>query len=114
MSAGIAAVPLGQENGEHTTTLPTDLNTLFKALLAEQRETNRLLRNERKDWLTGDEAAALLGRPYSKSGQHLRILKFARDKGHLTIFGSRSPFTYWRKEVEALQQKVVRNEVYLS
>jgi hypothetical protein len=37
------------------------LMELTRQLLAEQRETNRLLRKEHNPWIDADEAATLLG-----------------------------------------------------
>ncbi|MEL6393356.1 MAG: hypothetical protein AAFR97_11435, partial [Bacteroidota bacterium] len=71
------------------------------------------LKNERKEWLSANETAELLGKTVTKSGWHLRSLKFARDKGHLTVYGRINPYTYHRTEVEALKRKIVAGDVYL-
>lgn len=85
-------------------------------LLEEQKETNRLLRKEIEPpspWMTGDEAAQALGRRLTKSGEHLRCLKFFRDKGHLTVFGSQRPITYSREQVMDLKKKMDREQVFM-
>ena len=90
-----------------------DLTSLLRQLISEQRETNRLLKNEFKQWLSGDEAAALLGKKITKSGEHKRVLAFCRKHGHLTIFGQSRPYTYWHEEVRDLQRKVAAGQVFL-
>lgn len=98
-----------QTAGENADIMAADQLTLMRIMAIELRENNRLLRNEKKEWLTAAEVNQMLGfRSNSRAHQ------FAREKGHLTILGSKSPLTYWREEVEQLVQKVARNEVFLG
>lgn len=94
----------------------TELTRATYKLLEEQKETNRLLRKEIEPpspWMTGDEAAEALGKPLTKSGEHLRFLKFFRDNGKLSILGSSRPYTYSRKQVMELRKLIELEKVFM-
>ncbi|MEM9526654.1 MAG: hypothetical protein AAGA31_08610 [Bacteroidota bacterium] len=89
---------------------------VMQQLLTEQQETNRLLRNEKKMWLTAEEAAEKLGKPITKSGSYKTVLAYARKHGQprfLRTFGSERPYTYLRTEVEALARAVATGQTVL-
>jgi hypothetical protein len=94
----------------------TELTRATYKLLEEQKETNRLLRKEAEPpspWMSGDETAEALGRPLTKSGEHLRCLKHFRDHGFLTVFGSMRPYTYSRGQVMELRKLIDREKVFM-
>ena len=93
-----------------------ELTGVMRELLDAQRETNRLLRKElepKSKWVDGDEAARIIGKRVVPSKEHLKTLKWARDKGHLLTFASRSPYRYLRAEVEQLQRDVAAGKIWL-
>lgn len=109
---GIGATTTPPATGEAI----AQLMDLTRQLLAEQRETNRLLRKELEPpspWMTGDEAAAALGRPLTKSGEHLRCLKYFRERGYLTVHGSTRPYTYSRKQVMDLRKAIEQERAFM-
>jgi hypothetical protein len=89
------------------------LMELTRQLLAEQRETNRLLRKEHNPWVDADEAATLLGANVTASGYHKRLLSYCCKKGLLVKFKGDRNRKYNREEVSHLARRVAANEVYL-
>lgn len=94
-------------------TLMAEQNELLSTLISEFRETNRFLQMEKFGWISGDDAARMLGKTISKSGWHLRVLAHCRKEGLLTRIGQGSNITYWYEEVKQLQQKVADNKIVL-
>ena len=88
-------------------------NELLQELIAEQRETNRLLRREQRDWLDPDEACRRLGIPLSASGQHRRRLSWLRRHGFLTEFGSRRPYTYSARQINEVAEKIRQGKIFV-
>lgn len=85
------------------------------AILHELRTINARLQllekamaTEASGWVTGEEAAQILGLGST------RPLQYARTHGFLTKFASRRPYRYDRNEVKALAEKVRSGKVYLS
>lgn len=62
----------------------------------------QLLEREQKPFLEPDEACRVIGIRITKSGRHRSRLKWLRDKGFLTRFGSLNPYTYDSEEVKTL------------
>lgn len=93
--------------------LMAEQNELLTTLISEFRETNRFLQMEKFGWISGDDAARMLGKTVSKSGWHLRVLTHCRKEGLLTRIGQGSNITYWYEEVKQLQQKVAENKIVL-
>ena len=60
------------------------------------------------EWISGDEACQLLGIPISKSGTHKNRLAWLRQSGYLSRFGCRKPYTYSRKEVQEVLNRIQR------
>jgi hypothetical protein len=94
-------------------TLMARQNELLEALIGEQRELNRWQNIEKIGWITGDEAALMLGKTISPSGHHLRVLDHCRKEGLLTVIGQSRNITYWYEEVKTLQTKVANNAIVL-
>lgn len=66
-----------------------------------------------EDWISGDEACALLGIPISKSGTHLNRLTWLRQSGYLSRFGCRKPYTYSQKEVLDVLDRIQKGRLAL-
>ena len=60
------------------------------------------------EWISADEACQLLGIPKSKSNTHRNRLTWLRQKGLLSRFGCRKPYTYSRKEVLEVLSRIQR------
>lgn len=60
------------------------------------------------EWISSDEACVLLGIPISKSGTHKNRLTWLRQSGYLSRFGCRKPYTYSRKEVLEVLDRIKR------
>lgn len=90
------------------------LATLVTQLIAEQQETNRLLRNKTSEWVSADDAARMLGKTINTSGTHTRVLTYLRnhDKKYLKTFGQLRPYTYLRSEVDEVV-RLVKNGLVL-
>jgi hypothetical protein len=82
---------------------PTVSNAYLADLMTRQiqllEEQNRLLRKQHSEWIDADEAAELLGKRINESGTHRRVLTYCRKKGFLKTFGQTHPYTYLRKDV---------------
>jgi len=96
---------------------PVVSNEYIADLLTKQiqllQEQNNILRKENSEWLEADDAAAMLGKIWTKSGRHLDVLRHLRRKHHLTTFGQMRPYTYLRDEVEAVLYKVKAGKLVL-
>lgn len=94
-------------------TLMARQNELLEMLVEKQQEFNRWQNIEKIGWITGDEAAQMLGKTISPSGHHLRVLEHCRKEGLLTVVGQGRNITYWYDEVKTLQADVATNDVVL-
>lgn len=65
------------------------------------------------EWISGDEACALLGIPLSKTNTHLNRLTWLRKSGYLSRFGCRKPYTYSRKEVLEVLDRIQKGRLAL-
>ncbi|MTB51221.1 hypothetical protein [Lewinella sp. W8] len=98
---------------------PTINNEYLANLLVRQiellEEQNRLLRKENSEWLSGDEAAEMLGKVPNASGRHLDVLRYLRNhpKKYLSTFGQLRPYTYLREEVQEVLRLVKAGRLVL-
>jgi len=72
-----------------------------------------LLERDQAPFLEPDDACRVLGIKLTTSGRHRVRLKFFREHGFLTKFGSRNPFTYERNEVKDLASRIAQGKVQM-
>lgn len=70
------------------------------------------LKRQTSPWLSPDEACEALGLQPTPSAR--RKLQYARQHGFLSTFGQTRPYTYSRKEIEALRAKIEAGKVVLN
>lgn len=102
-----------------------DLKQLLGQLLEVQIQQARLqqemaarldrlakrMERDQKSFLDPDEACEALGIRLNKSGTHRRRLRWLRENGLLTRFGSQNPFTYDAEQVHMLAEKIRAGKV---
>lgn len=89
---------------------------LIAVLEANGQKMDRLialLEKDKKEWVDPDEACAILGIGTTSSGSNRRRLQYLREKGFLTRFGQRRPYTYCKKQVQDVADKIRREEIYV-
>lgn len=64
-----------------------------------------------EEWISGDEACAMLGIPITRSGTHKLRLQWLRESGFLSRFGCRKPYTYSKKEVQEVFNRIEKGTV---
>lgn len=69
------------------------------------------LQRQTSPWLSPDEACEALGLRPTPSAR--RKLQYARQHGFLSTFGQTRPYTYSRKEIEALRLKIESGQAIL-
>jgi hypothetical protein len=92
-----------------------DPNEVKIALMKQEFERRAMLpKDSRPPWVCQDEAAWLMGEDLTATNNHRRKVRWAHKHGFLIITnGGSNSLHFLRKEVMALNEKIISGEVVL-
>lgn len=88
-------------------------NIVYQVATMVATDKKSAQRPGQEEWISGDEACAMLGIPITKSGTHKLRLQWLRESGFLSRFGCRKPYTYSKKEVQEVLNRIEKGTVVI-